>query len=68
MAKGYREKTGLNPELKAEVYGQDGFGWYCTKEDAAKLNYQTEPRSNPLFVTLQGATQACLSRQGFRFK
>lgn len=65
--KGYDEQTRVFPPDRSEVYGQDGYGWYCTPETAARYfpRVKTAPTQNPLFVTLEGMTASKLRTRGF---
>lgn len=64
---GYDEQTLIHPQDNAEVYGQDGYGWYCDKATAAKHfpKVETTQSLNPVFVNLTGMTRAKLSRRNF---
>lgn len=64
---GYDEQTRVNPQTGCEVYGQDGYGWYCDRETIEKHfpRAPITPSLNPLFFDLDGMTAAKLRSRGF---
>jgi len=64
---GYSEETLIHIPSLCEVYGMDGFKWYCDKQTADSLfpRAAKQQSPNPLFVYLPNMTRAKLIRKGF---
>lgn len=67
MAGGYNEQTYVG--RNAEIYGQDGFGWYTFTIDAERLfgdvkGITLRLSTNPTFTYLDGMTEAKLRSLG----
>lgn len=71
---GYDESIYVRPADRAEVYGQDGHGFYTYADTAAELAERARragkpitlrPSKNPLFTYLDGMNRRRLTALGF---
>jgi hypothetical protein len=64
---GYNEKTYIHIPTLHEVYGQDGYGWYCDKETADSLfeGVELTQSKNPLWYYLKDMTAKKIRNRGF---
>ena len=72
--KSYNEQTRVRPRDHAEIYGQDGYGWYTYADTANELAalaaksgkpITLRAGANPLFLHLEGVTGRRLNGWGF---